>query len=1151
MRSNRTRYIKASSRHRRSSQVHRRVRLSGGITLLMALLVGLSGCKTPDFIGRRYNNFTAYYNTFYNAERQFRSGYENLDRFGAEVDREQYLPLFVKTTGTSASREFEQTVLKSADILREHPESKWVDDALMLIGKSYFYQENYVGAIQKFTEVLDQQTNLRDEAQFWLARSLMTSGAYDEALEVLTLAMAQEDADAQWVAQDRMLLAELAIRQELWSEAAGHLDAGLDEIKDKELAARASFLLGQVQETLGDYPAAYEAYRGVRNYSAPYELDYAARYSAVRIDGIYLDADRALGDVRKLERDDKNIDKTAELRFLRGRILQEVGDVDRAVTIYEELLYDPLALPPGASLGNLRGRIHYALGELYRDVDMDYVMAAAHFDTAAVSINTGGSTRTSNRPATTQNQARAPEAIQDAEQLKESFSRYAFVWRDVARYDSLLFLGTLPQEEYDARILEMRQKRAEELEEQRRLLAQRQREQAFRESAGASNLNNNRGLPEGKVIPTQDDPTGMAGGFLFHEDAIRVQEGRLQFQNVWGNRPLVPNWRRSAALSAADVQAAEEELAEQQALLEEMTQEELPEIDDSAVPRDSTDQVTMRSQRAIARYELGNILFLGMALPDSAAVWYRTVIEEDSEEAVASRAQFALAEVQRALGDSLSAVRLYRDLLDRFPSSDFIPSVQDRLGIESDMTVISDSSDMAVDAFERALAMRETGQEGVIDSLFIVASDWIEYPEASRALLAISDLHLKQADGDSAKVFMPIPYAVHTDRMAVIWPNKFKTQAELDSLAAMVDLPVDSLDLATPPVATDSLALEVDPAADMPADSSMVGVIEEGVNPGADNDAADDLLDPAATEVDVSVADSTVVQDPSDMMMDPAPSDSMQTGAPAVMDMGPVTEEVEQWIPPELSIEDVLGRIVSLDSRTSIGIRAKTTLDAIVELRTPPPPVVDSLATDSLALARVLTDSLGNVIVPDSLAAADDSTLAALGFGGEKTLESDSTNAQPAPPPAAMSDEAVMALVAQAAARQDSLRAAQERAVPVAGGPVNQEEEEEEDERVRTSTNLKPMLPNGQFDTEATGYTFTFGSHPDLVTAQAQFRELRTLLEETGIELYLISNAEGEQLEYLVGWGRFFSREERESVEAEFSSILPEPRNILHLLPAE
>ena len=129
-------------------------------------------------------------------------------------------------------------------------------------------------------------------------------------------------------------------------EAVDWYNQRVDACKDKELAARASFLLGQVQETLGNYEAAFEGYSGVRDYSAPYELDYAARYSAVRVDGLYLNPERALRDVRKLERDDKNVVKTAELRFLRARILQQAGGVDQAMFIYDELLYDPLALPP-------------------------------------------------------------------------------------------------------------------------------------------------------------------------------------------------------------------------------------------------------------------------------------------------------------------------------------------------------------------------------------------------------------------------------------------------------------------------------------------------------------------------------------------------------------------------------------------------------------------------------------------------------------------------------------------------------------------------------------------------------------------------------------------------------------------------------------
>ena len=1131
MRSSRSHLLAPSTSRRRTPAAHSGRRPT--MVALVATLVLLSGCKTPDFVGRRYSNFTAYYNTFYNAERQFEKGYENLDRFEDKVDREQYLPLFVKTTGTSASREFEQTILKSADILREHPESKWVDDALMLIGKSYFYQENYVGAVQKFSEILDQQTDLRDEAQFWLARSLMTSGAYSEALEVLTLAMATEGADAQWIAQDRLLLAELAIRQEQWEDAAGHLEAGLASVKDKELAARASFLLGQVHETLGNYERAYAAYADVPSYRAPYELEYAAEYSAVRIDGLYLNPERALRDVRRLERDDKNLVKTAELRYLRARILYVAGEADEAVLTFDELLYDPLSLPPGASIGELRGRIHYALAELYRDVDRDFLMAAAHFDTAAAALGGGSGGRNARRSGALAEMAPAPEAIQDASRLKDSFSRFARVYKDVARYDSLLFLGSLPQEEYDARILELRKKRAEELEEQRRLMQQRQRDQAFRESAGQSGMNMNRGLPEGKVIPTADDPTGLASGYLQHEDPIRVQEGRMQFQNVWGNRPLVPNWRRSAAMNAADVQVSEESLAEQEALLLEMEQNELPDIDDSAVPRDSTGQVEMKAARAIARYEVGNILFLGMARPDSAAVWYRTVIEEDATETVASRAQFALAEVQRALGDSLSARRLYTDLLSRFPDSDFIPSVQDRLGLEVAERAVSDSSALALEALERALRIPAGQGAHDLDSLLTVASQWQGFPPASRALFAVASRHLEAAAGDSAEVFSPLNQSVSTDVLASLWPDKYAVPAPADSVStvdASLAQSSDSLRVSSPELSDslratlsdlpDSLRLS---SAQLP--DSLRAPVDDGSPPQAEQD---DPVSNAAAANGVRAVTSDVPAPPST----PPP-------------------------PTVLGVEDVLGKVASWEARKALGLRAQAMLDALESWRTPVVVPVDSTLADSLLLdptpsEPAMQDSTGGTPVDRALpavAVADEP----VPTGSTPSKEQDAAVQTPpaATPQAAMADSLVMALVARSAARQDSLRALREREDSRQARAQVSEEEDEDERNVRATTNIKPLTADGQFDTEAVGYTFTFGGHPTLTSAQEQQRVLDVQLAESGYDVFILTNAVGEPLEYLVGWGLFFSRGERDAAETEFSAILPETRNILHLLPAE
>ncbi|RMF57303.1 MAG: hypothetical protein D6746_11295, partial [Bacteroidetes bacterium] len=141
----------------------------------------LAGCGSSSFLGRRVDNFTAYYNTFYNARKAYERGVKSLERDNVPVDRTRYLPVFSDPDRAPRSQDFADAIKKSADVLRDHPTSKWADDALLLIGKSYFYQQNYVGAEQKFREVIDLGSDLEDEARFWLARTLIASQAYDEA----------------------------------------------------------------------------------------------------------------------------------------------------------------------------------------------------------------------------------------------------------------------------------------------------------------------------------------------------------------------------------------------------------------------------------------------------------------------------------------------------------------------------------------------------------------------------------------------------------------------------------------------------------------------------------------------------------------------------------------------------------------------------------------------------------------------------------------------------------------------------------------------------------------------------------------------------------------------------------------------------------
>ncbi len=915
---------------------------------LLGLMLVLAGCGGNSFVGRRFDNFTAYYNTFYNARKAFDRGVKALRRDEEAVNRDLYLPIFSDPDRPSKSKDFEDAIKKSADVLRKHPDSKWVDDALLLIGKSYFYQQNYVGAEEKFQEVIEQESDLEDEAHFWLARTLIASQAYDEAAAHLQVSLAREGLDEKWASMLHLALGELYVKRANWEAAASELEQGLKGSPDKDVAARAQFLLGQVYETMGRYEDAVAAYKRVKKYNPLYELAYAAQYSAVRVEGLHGDGEAALKMLRKMERDDKNYGYRAELAYLRGRIYQALGLGEDARESYLDLLYND---DPTMNAANVKGRIHYALGELYRDYFRDYVRAAAYFDTASVSIRPGGAgtRRSVGRTAKLDPNKFAPEAILDGEEAKDQFASYARVYREIARMDSLLELGSLDPEAFDARILELRKQRARELEERRRLREARQIEQRFRQSASnQQNFNPQaQGLPEGKIVPGINAPRSRGdAGFLYHRDPIRLQEARANFIDKWGDRPHVPNWRRLDAIRGRNDVAEEAGTETEQTPGMEGEATELPTIDLSGIPRDSLSQARMRAQRAMARYELANVLFLAIGRPDSAAAWYRKVIEEDSDEPVAQRAYYALAEVQRALGDTESARRLYQQVLEAYPDSDFAERVREHLGLEkSAAIVVPDSLGLAERAYDEAYeAWQEGRYDGALNDMVRLAGQYHTTDVTPRALLAAGAIYTEWAVRDSLDLFAPLPLDV---------PDSLLFRSGLWKL------PETSPDSA--------LAAASDSALTVASDSTLVTATDstQAAMGGALTVASDSLLTAASDSLLTAVSDGSFTAASDGSLT--AVSDSALTAA---SDGAPAVERPSMPAEPEpVRLTTLYGTLIAGYARTPYAAQARQFLAVLEELRA----AADTLAaTDSLVVAEALMASDSLVTLPDSLSGVSD-----------------------------------------------------------------------------------------------------------------------------------------------------------------------------------
>jgi len=76
----------------------------------------------------------AYFNMFYNAKAAYRDGVRLKDQ----------------NQNTQAKAKFDKAIEKSALVIKRWPKSRWVDDALFLVGVSYYQEGQYDKAVREF-----------------------------------------------------------------------------------------------------------------------------------------------------------------------------------------------------------------------------------------------------------------------------------------------------------------------------------------------------------------------------------------------------------------------------------------------------------------------------------------------------------------------------------------------------------------------------------------------------------------------------------------------------------------------------------------------------------------------------------------------------------------------------------------------------------------------------------------------------------------------------------------------------------------------------------------------------------------------------------------------------------------------------------------
>lgn len=599
---------------------------------LFSLFVIVLSCQT-------YNNFSAYYNTYYNAKQSFKKGLEKVERHAIVINPDRVISLYPKFPVDGESN-FEQAIENAAQVIRRFPNSKWLDDALLLIGKSHYYLHDYYNALQKFETIIElkRQGGLNRQAVIWKSKTLYELGFHEEGIQFLKGQLALHGAgwNPRQAAQIKTSLASHLSAMKNYSAAIKALQPAISFIDENQLKARAYFLLGQLFMRQARFNKAYQAFSFVENYLPEPELAFYAKIKAAQAAVKSRRFALANSIYAKMLSDDKFYKRRFHVLYYLGHTAEQSGNYSRAISIYKQILKSTAR----QTLDGLPATIYFRLSQIYSRQFNNFQRAAAYLDSSKAGKN---------------------QTEEDA--TIKAYGDYVTLKSQINRIDSLLWLANLPPDVLDSVLSKIKKGR-----------------EASRPLISEGNIVRNQFIDKPASVPT----TGASSfWFLNYKNPGLVEQGMQSFKEVWGNRALADNWRRIESSPGSGNTTAINQPAIGAKSNNTMRLEETANLM-AEIPITSNQKAQKREQKTELQYRLANLFFLTMNKPDSAVVYYKNVIDDGSRPELIAKALYSLYKLY-SLSGNIERAQFYKtQILQKYNQTIYA----DRLieGVKADST---------------------------------------------------------------------------------------------------------------------------------------------------------------------------------------------------------------------------------------------------------------------------------------------------------------------------------------------------------------------------------------------------------------------------------------------------------------------------------
>ena len=308
-----------------------------------------------------FSSSCAYYNTFYNAEQYF----EEAEKLRLEKDGEM-IPI-------SAMDKYGKTIEKSKKVIADFPKSKYVNEALLLMGKARYYRSDYDLAIDNLKVIMnDGSDKIKEEAKYWQALCKWKKGSVSASIDELNTLL-NNSKSKRIKAKCYLSLAEIA------NESKG-VDLSLDYLqKAAKLTTNRNergVIYGKLSKMAFDkqeYTLAKDGYNNVIAFSLSKDKIEDAHLQILkilRIENNYRSAEKK---IKSMLLDDKFNRISGELELELVQLYKAQGDFEDIESRLETIVNDYQRTTVSAEA-------YYQLGRIHTSDKWDLSKAKEYFD---------------------------------------------------------------------------------------------------------------------------------------------------------------------------------------------------------------------------------------------------------------------------------------------------------------------------------------------------------------------------------------------------------------------------------------------------------------------------------------------------------------------------------------------------------------------------------------------------------------------------------------------------------------------------------------------------------------------------------------------------------------------------------------------------